>query len=244
MRQPFLKSLRSAFFAGVIVLAPLAVTVWVFNWLIGLVGERYRPLFRFFQVPESLLNDPRLGFVWNLLATLIVVLLVTLLGFLSRYFLTRMLFNQAERLMQRVPLINAVYSTVKQIVETFTAQRRAVFQKVVLIPFPRTGCYALGFLTSKTGGETQQRTVGELWNIFVPTTPNPTSGFLIMVPRDQVTVLDMTVGEGMKLIISGGAVVPKWTPHGESVTLANPPMVSATPASPETPPADPLESGS
>lgn len=112
--------------------------------------------------------------------------------------------------MNRVPLINAVYNTVKQIVQTFSTQRRAVFEKVVLVPFPRTGVYAIGFLTNRARGEAQARTAEELWNVFIPTTPNPTSGFLIMVPRRDIIEMDMTIGDGMKVIISGGGVVPEW----------------------------------
>lgn len=209
MSHPLLKSVRNAFVAGVIVLTPLAVTVFVFNWLVGMVGGNYRDVF-FVFVPEEFLKRRELIPVWNFLATVIVLLLVTLLGYLSRLVVARFFLGQAERLMNRVPLINAVYNTVKQIVETFSAQRRAVFEKVVLIQFPRPGMYAIGFLTSPTRGEPQARTSADLWNIFVPTTPNPTSGFLIMVPREEVVELDMTVGEGMKVIISGGGVVPPW----------------------------------
>ncbi len=209
MQSAFIKSVRNAFLAGVIVLAPLAVTVWVFTWLVGIVGGRYRELF-FYPVPDHILNRPQLIPLFDFLSTLIVLLLVTLLGYLSRFLFTRFLFTQAERLMRRVPVINSIYNTAKQIVDTFSSQRRAVFERVVLIQFPRPGLYALGFLTSRAKGEAQARTSEELWNVFVPTTPNPTSGFLIMVPREQILEMDMSVGEGMKLIISGGGVVPEW----------------------------------
>ncbi|MGH8017083.1 MAG: DUF502 domain-containing protein [Opitutaceae bacterium] len=209
MSHPPLKSIRSAFIAGVVVLAPLAVTLYVFRWLVTAVGGGYRNFF-FFFVPENLLQRRELSLVWDFLATVIVLLLVTLLGYLSRYFVARFFLTQAERLMNRVPLISVVYSTVKQIVETFSVQRRAVFEKVVLIQFPKEGSYAMGFLTSRTSGEAQMRTAEELWNVFLPTTPNPTSGYLIMVPSHEVIEMDMTVGEGMKLIISGGSVVPNW----------------------------------
>jgi len=220
MRQPLLKSIRSAFIAGIIVLSPLAVTIIVFTWLVGLIGGRYRDLL--FFVPSELLARPELEIVWNLTATVIILLLITLLGFLSRWVVARFFISQAERLMRRMPVISAVYSTAKQIVETFSARKAAVFQKVVLIEFPRAGCYALGFQTGTTRGEIQERTDETVVNIFVPTTPNPTSGFLVMLPKDSVRYLDMTIAEAMKVIISGGAVVPPWPPPIDPTPLSAP----------------------
>src|SRR5690606_6576647 len=100
-----------------------------------------------------------------------------------------------------VPFVRSVYNSVKQIRDTFVQQKKSVFQQCVLVEYPRTGVYVLGFLTGEGKGEVQQRTSADLVNIFVPTTPNPTSGFLLMVPRDEVTFLDMAIGDGMKLII-------------------------------------------
>ena len=218
MRNPFLKSLRSAFFTGVVVFSPLAVTLFVFNWLVEIIGGRYRDDF-FFFMPDELLGRSQLIPFWNFLATVVVLIVITILGYLSRYFLGRFVLNLAERIMNTVPFINAVYSTAKQIVETFSARKKAVFDKVVLLQFPRPGSYAIGFLTSTTRGEVQKRTQEEVWNVFVPTTPNPTSGFLIMVPKNQITELDMSVGEGMKLIISGGTVVPPWNAGDRQLTM-------------------------
>jgi len=142
------------------------------------------------------------------LATVIVFLAITLLGYLSRYFVGKWLLSVAENMLDKVPFINTVYKTVKQIVETFSSQQKAVFRKAVLIEYPRKGIWAIGFLTSETQGEAQIKTDRKLRNIFVPTTPNPTSGFLLMIPVEEVYELEMTIGDGMKLIISGGAVAP------------------------------------
>ena len=114
--------------------------------------------------------------------------------------------------LQRIPGIGAVYNAVKQIVATFGTQNKNLFNKVVLVEFPRKGIWTLGFLTNKQQGEPQTMTGSETWTVFVPTTPNPTSGFLIMLPRHEITELEMSVGDGMKMIISGGAVVPPWPP--------------------------------
>jgi uncharacterized membrane protein len=209
------KSIRGAFFAGAIALAPILVTAFVLNWLVGQIGGNFREFFLFFLprnwfAVEGHPYETVILFGWNVVATIVALAQITLLGFFTRYVAGRFVFLQTERVMQRVPLIGAIYHSVKQIVETFSSQKRAVFQKVVMIQFPRPGTYAIGFLTGCGRGEAQARTEAELWNIFVPTTPNPTSGFLIMVPKEEVIEMDMTVGEAMKMIISGGAVTPPW----------------------------------
>lgn len=212
-------SLRNAFISGVLMLAPLAITWWVFSALFERVGGSFRDTF-FFFVPETLRKHPSLDLVFNILATLIVVILLTALGYVSRYVLGRYFGSLAERFIQRVPGVGNVYNTVKQIVSTFSSQHRQLFSKVVLVEFPRPGVYSIGFLTNKTQGEIQAKAGIELWTVFIPTSPNPTSGFLLLLPKAQITELDMSVGDGMKMIISGGAVVPSWiqgTPRAETV---------------------------
>lgn len=212
-------SLRNAFMTGLVLLAPIAVTWLVFSWLLAQVGGGFRPYF-FFFVPEPWLANPSLEVVWDLLATLIVLLLVTLLGYVSRYVLTRYFGQLAERLISAIPGVSAVYSTVKQIVETFGSSNRNVFSKVVMVEFPRKGVWSIGFLTSKAQGEPQARTQEEVWTVFIPTTPNPTTGFLILLPRADITELDMSVGDGMKMIISGGTVTPPWPPPEATPVVA------------------------
>ena len=200
-------SLRNSFLTGLALLAPLAVTYIVFAWLVEAVGGTFRPLF-FFGLPDALRDHPSLLIAWNVLSTLLVLILVTLLGYVSRYVLGRFFGQIAERFVLSIPGVNIVYTTVKQVVSTFSAQNRNVFSKVVMIEFPREGLWSIGFLTNRSVGEPAQRTERELWAVFVPTTPNPTSGFLVMVPREKVTELEMSVGDGMKMVISGGAVTP------------------------------------
>lgn len=199
---------RTAFFSGLLLLAPLVVTIWAFSQIIDLVGGTFRPFYEHY-LPQSL---QRIPFFWDLLATILVLLVVTALGYLSNYVFGKYFLGIMERAVKRIPGVGAVYNSVKQIVTTFGTQNRNLFSKVLLIEFPREGCWVLGFLTNKEQGEAQARIGVEAWTVFVPTTPNPTSGFLVMVPRDKIVELDMTVGDGMKMIISGGAVVPPWTP--------------------------------
>lgn len=203
-----LTAFRTAFFSGLLLLAPLLVTIWAFTKIIDLVGGTFRPLF--FAYMPDVLSTPRLNLLWDVLATLIVVGLVTLLGYLSRYVFGKYFLEVGERIIQGIPGVSAVYNTVKQIVDTFGTQNRNLFSKVVLVQYPRPEVWTLGFLTSKEQAEAQTRTGREVWTVFVPTSPNPTSGFLLMLPRDEVVELEMSVGEGMKMIISGGAVVPPW----------------------------------
>ncbi|MFT3780661.1 MAG: DUF502 domain-containing protein [Nibricoccus sp.] len=198
--------LRNAFLSGFMLLAPLFVTCWVFVLLFENIGGFFRPLLQQF-VPEEL---RKLDIIWNILATLIVVIAITLLGYLSRYVLGKYFGGLAERFIQTIPGVSGVYNTVKQLVATFSSQNRNLFSKVVLVEFPRKGAHTIAFLTSKTQGEAQARAGKELWTVFVPTTPNPTGGYMLLLPKEEIIELDMSVGDGMKLVISGGAVVPPW----------------------------------
>ena len=144
----------------------------------------------------------------GLLGLIVGVLSLTILGFLSNYVLGKFFISSAEKVLGKVPFINTVYHSVKQIVETFGRENRAVFKEVVLVEYPRSDCYVLGFLTNDASGETVEVIGKPLTNVFVPTTPNPTSGFLLMLPPEDIYRLSMSVGEGMKMLISGGAVIP------------------------------------
>lgn len=226
-----IRKLRNAFISGLLLIAPVGVTIFVLNFLIQRIGVPTRRLL-FFFIPSN-----QSGFVWieytlYLLAILLVACLITLLGWLSKLLIGRVLVNSFERLVDTVPLVRSVYNTVKQIRDTFVQQEKAVFQQSVLIEYPRRGVWALGFLTGEGKGEIQHRTSSDLLNVFLPTTPNPTSGFLLMLPREDVHPLEMTIPDAMKLIISGGAVVPRW-PHPQPQ-----PPLQAPPANlPSTPPA-------
>ncbi len=199
--------LRTAFFTGLMLLAPLAVTLIAFVWLVSQVGGTFRNYF-FFWVPADWLGDPKLALLWDILSSAIVMVFITVLGIVSRWVLGRYFGAVAERFIQGIPGVGALYNAVKQIVNTFGAENRAAFSKVVLVEFPRAGAYAIAFLTNNAGGEASLRVGQDLVAVFVPTTPNPTSGFLLLVPRTDVRELAMSVKDGMKFVISGGAVLP------------------------------------
>lgn len=214
------RSLRNAFITGVLVILPLGVTMIVINFLLEKLGTPASNFF-FWYLDSDWRNLPVVELLLKMISVVVVFVLITLLGYFSKFFLGRMVLSSLEQLLDRVPLINTIYRTVKQIVDTFSKQKKAVFQEVVLIEYPRPNCYVLGFLTGDAKGEAQQITEENLLNIFVPTTPNPTSGFLLMLPEDDVTKLNMSITDGMKLIISGGAVVadPK---TGNPIQVDNP----------------------
>jgi len=228
------RSLRNAFITGIVVVLPLGVTIIIINFLLERLGKPASNFF-FWYLDPSWRSMPAIKFGLEAISVLVVFLLITLLGYGSRFVLGRLILSGLEQLLDRVPFINAVYRTVKQIVDTFGRQKKAIFQEVVLIEYPRKRCYALGFLTSTASGETQEVTGEHIVNVFVPTTPNPTSGFLLMLPEEDIQRLEMSITDGMKLIISGGAVVPN-PKTGQPVPIENPKQAEGSaPATPEAP---------
>lgn len=203
-RPSLLARLRAYFLTGVIVTAPISITiflVWEFlsfldNQVGGLIPARYNPET---YLPFSL---PGLGL-------LVMLAFLTAVGMLTAGLAGRTLVRTGERLLSRMPVVRSVYGTLKQIFETVLAQSSRSFREVVLIEYPRRGIGAIGFVTGPTRGEIQERAEEELVNVFLPTTPNPTSGFLLFVPKKDLIHLDMTIEEGIKMVISGGIVTPR-----------------------------------
>ena len=202
----FSRKFRNAFLTGLIIFLPLGTTIFVLNFLLGMFQEPATDLAR-----KLGLEAERFFFGEYLLAILglaIGVLALTALGFLSNYVLGKFFISTAEKFLGKVPFLNTVYRSAKQIVQTFGRENRAVFKEVVLIEYPRSGCYVLGFVTCEASSEIDQAMDRKLTNVFVHSTPNPTSGFLLLLPREEIISLDLSVGDGMKMLISGGAVSP------------------------------------
>lgn len=220
-----LKRFGNYLLTGTLIALPLTVTLFVIIFLVRNIGTPvsqvvFVPIFRHFDtaLPTSWFG----GLLLDIISTFIVLCIITILGILSKFFFAKILIGISEAVINKIPGVGLVYRTVKQIVDTFSKQNKAVFQNVVMLEFPRAGLYAVGFVTSQAQGEIQSRTGEVVVNVFVPTTPNPTSGFLIMVPKESLTYLDMSVGDAMKLIISGGAVVPPWQNfNGNNLTPEN-----------------------
>ena len=201
-------SLRNAFLTGLLVVAPLVVTIWALRVIIGIVGGSITPLFSPY-LPDALIHLPNI--VWDIITTAIVLALVTFLGYLSRLFLGQFVGAVAERFIQSIPGIGGFYNSVKQFIETFGAKDRTQFSKVVLVQFPRDGVYTIGFLTNTGQGEPHRHFAEERWAVFVPSCPSPVNGFFLYLPRTEIIDLSMSVGDGMKIVISCGAVLPHWS---------------------------------
>lgn len=195
--------LRKYLLAGLLVWLPLGVTVLVVKALIDLM-DRVLVFIPSKYHPEALLgfHIPGLGVLLSLL-----VLFVT--GIIAANLFGRRLVAIWESLLARIPLVSTIYSAVKQVAETVFGNQGNSFRKVLLIEYPRKGLYSIAFYTGSAIGEIQDKTAQDVVNVFLPTTPNPTSGFLLMVPREDVIELDMPVEEGIKLIMTLGVIVPE-----------------------------------
>lgn len=199
--------LRNYFFTGLVVAAPIGLTVYITSWFVELVDTWFVPLIPAQYRPGTVMpfDIPGLGLI-------IAVILLTLLGAFTANFFGRAILTFAERLVDRMPVVRSIYGAIKQIFETVISQSTTSFREVGLIEYPRKGIYTIVFVTSQTTARLGEPYGLDLVSVFLPTTPNPTSGFLLYVPREDVRILDMTIEEGAKLIISAGLVEPKKLP--------------------------------
>ncbi|NOX75811.1 MAG: DUF502 domain-containing protein [Gammaproteobacteria bacterium] len=191
--------------AGLLVWVPLGVTVMVINLLVGIMDKTL------LWLPEAYRPDTLLGFHVPGIGMVLSAIIVMVTGVVVANLFGRKLVQGWELLLARIPLVRSIYASVKQILETVFSSGQA-FRKVLLIEYPRKGLWTLAFQSGTTRGEAQAKTGEEVINVFIPTTPNPTSGFFIMVPRRDVIELGMNVDDGLKMIISAGVVVPEWGP--------------------------------
>ncbi|MDH3988040.1 MAG: DUF502 domain-containing protein [Gammaproteobacteria bacterium] len=203
-----MKNLRRYIIAGLLVWLPLAVTYQLLKFVIGQM-DRWLDNFLMWLPPEYN-PDQVLGVAIPGLGVIFTFLLLVITGMLAANFVGRAFVNGWESLLDRIPVVRAVYSAVKKFAEMVFSDKSESFKNVLLIQYPREGLYSLAFQTSSELGEVQGRTGEEVVCTFVPTTPNPTSGFIIIVPRKDVIVLDMDVDEALKMIISLGVVIPTW----------------------------------
>ena len=199
-RIGFKEHLRDYFLTGVLVLIPTVVTLWVLTSILGFVDSFFAVLPPKFH-PHTYLPIPGVGMI-------ITGLLVLFVGAFARNYLGRITYHYGDRVMSNIPLLRGVYKGVKQMLETVVSNPSQQFRKVVLIEYPRKGIYTIAFLTGETRGEIQNITHKDLMNVFVPTTPNPTSGFMLIVPDEDIIPLTMSVEDAFKIIISGGIMNP------------------------------------
>ncbi|MBP1919960.1 DUF502 domain-containing protein [Youngiibacter multivorans] len=199
-----MKKIRHIFLRGFFTLLPIVGTVYLIYFLFKQL-DGFMGLFIEWLAGRSL---PGVGIVAS-------ILLIFASGFLMSNIIGQKLLHYAEKLLQNIPVVPKVYFGIKQIIDAFSVNGKQVFNKVVLIEYPRKGIFAIGFQTGECRGEVQEKTAAKVINVFVPTTPNPTSGMLLLIPEEEIIYLDMSVEEGLKLIVSAGMVVPDELPKAE-----------------------------
>lgn len=199
-------TVRRSFLAGLLVVVPVAASVffvlWVFRWVTDLL------------LPSTVVEGREQTLFPRLAALAAFVLLVTLVGWAMRWMAGKRLLAAGERIIGRVPLWNQTYRFIKDVSDTFLGDKGSMFRRVVLVEYPRPGLYTLAFATADTGGEVAARMDPTSVSVFLTTPPNPTTGYLGLFPRDQVVDLEMGVTDAVKMIFSGGAVVPQYPPPG------------------------------
>lgn len=197
-----MQTLRAYFVAGLLIWVPLAITIWVLDLIIGTMDQSLS-LLPVEWHPRTLLGRqvPGLGVILTLL-----VILVT--GVLARNFVGARLVRAWEGLLRRIPVVSSIYSSVKQVSDTLLSGSGQAFRKVLLVQYPRQGVWTIAFQTGTPAGEIGERVRADMVSVYVPTTPNPTSGFFLMMPRDQVIELSMGVDEALKYVVSMGVIAP------------------------------------
>lgn len=196
--------LRNYFLAGVLVTAPIAITLYLTYSFLSAIDGKVRhiiPFERLFPPEYQEIAVPGLGIFF-------AIIFFILVGWFARNFLGRLIIRFSEYVVHRLPVISSLYGAIKQILETVMASKSQAFREVVMLEYPRKGVWSIGFVTGTTKGEVQAATKNETLNVFVPTTPNPTSGYLLFVPKKELKFLSMTVEEGVKLVVSAGIITP------------------------------------
>ncbi|VAV87806.1 Uncharacterized membrane anchored protein Mext_4159 [hydrothermal vent metagenome] len=202
-QKSFLQRLRTYFITGLVVASPVGITIYLALAFINLIDRNVKPLIPAAYNPETYLPFPLPG-----IGLVFLFLMLTVLGFFAANFLGRTLIRIGEKILNHMPVVRSVYNTLKQIFETVISENKGSFQEVVLIEYPRKGLWAIAFISGENKGEIQRKMADDVVNVFLPTTPNPTSGFLLFVPKKDIIRLDMTPDEGAKYVISAGLVDP------------------------------------
>ncbi len=223
---------QANFLAGLAIVLPGVISVAVLIWLFGTVANITDTLLIF--LPRKLTHhnggDGPMYWYWSAVALALAVFLIGVVGLLARNYFGKRAIEWTDSTLLRIPLLNKIYSATKQVNDAFSSGNKTAFRTVVLIEYPRKGVYSVGFITSEPNDEIQQKTKEKVVCVFVPTTPNPTGGFLLLVPEEQVTKLDMSVADGIKYVISLGAIMPEHIPASRrGLQPARPSLTAAEP---------------
>ena len=206
---------RNSFLTGLVVIAPVALTIWLIWSVIGWIDGFVLPFIPNLYHPDNILNTffgQDVAINIRGLGVVVFLLFTTFVGWIAKGFLGRSLIRIGENLVRRMPVVRSIYSGVKQIAETVFAQSDRSFEKACLIEYPRKGIWAVGFVSTEAKGEVKYKanSNSDLLSVFVPTTPNPTSGFMLFFPRNDVIELEMSIEDAAKLVISAGLVYPPY----------------------------------
>ena len=203
LRLALVARLRAYFFAGILITAPIAITVYLAWLFVSFVDSRVTPL-----IPEPFNPENYLPFAIPGLGLLIVVIALIVIGASTAGYFGRLVTRSVDAAVVRMPVVRSIYVAIKQVMETVLTRKSNAFRQAVLVQYPRAGVWTIAFITGVTQGEVQDLTGGEMINVFVPTTPNPTSGFLLFVPRSDIMPLSMSVEDALKMVVSGGLLTP------------------------------------
>ena len=199
IRTPFVAKLRNYFITGVVVLIPIGITLYLTLFLIKISSK---------LIPKEINPNNYLPFSIPGLEILLSIIFIIFIGWLSLSFLGKRLLKLVNDLFKRIPILRTIYSSILQMTETFSQNTKKNKKNVVLVQYPRKGCWAVGFATKDNKGEISKKTNEDLVNVFIPTTPNPTSGFLLMFPKSEIIFLDMDFEQASKFIVSAGSTNP------------------------------------
>jgi uncharacterized membrane protein len=198
--------MRKYFITGLLILVPLVLTLWVLNLIIGTMDQSLLLL------PEGWRPEKLVGFHIPGLGTILTLLIIFLTGLLTQNVIGNYVVELWEALLRRIPVVNSIYSSFKQVSDTLFSSSGNAFRKALLVQYPRHGSWTVAFLTGVPGGDVKNHLHGDYVSVYVPTTPNPTSGFFLMMPRADVIELDMSVDAALKYIVSMGVVAPEQLP--------------------------------
>lgn len=197
--------MKKHFLTGFVVILPFFLTIYIIWIVFKIVGRFFTPVFT--KIFEAFVPIHIPDFAITLTSAVVTLIAIWIIGVIVSNFIGKKLFQIAEGLLLKVPMASGIYDSIRKLINVFFMDKSA-FQRVVLIEWPRKGVYCIGFITADAMGEVQKKTKEHVMNVFMPTTPNPTSGFLVLVPKEEIIPLDMSVDDAIRLIISGGIVVP------------------------------------
>ena len=198
--------MKKYFITGLLVLVPLFITVWVISGLVGMMDQSL------FLLPETWRPKAQLGLDIPGMGAILTLLIIFVTGVIATNFFGKRMILVWEALLARVPVVKSIYASVKQVSDTLFSDSGNAFRQAVLVQFPRPGSWTIAFVTGKPGGDVANHLSGDYLSVYVPTTPNPTGGYFLMLPRADVVELDMSVDEALKYIISMGVVAPPTKP--------------------------------